>query len=126
MLVLYHIVGAITFINEIPRVIEPVYHAPWNSVWLAMHGEKCDRRHFKRMRFLKAHCTVIWMRSMNIGIPRLCNSLLCFVHLSPYHAAKNVYICTDDPDLPTFYFDTLINAISLRGTTPKNAPFISR
>ena len=52
--VLYHIAGAITFINDIPRVIEPVYHAQWNSMWLAMHRGKCDRRHFKRMRFLKA------------------------------------------------------------------------
>ena len=61
-----------------------------------------------------------------VTFPRLCNSLLRFVHLSPYHAPKNVYIRTDDPDLPTFYFDTLINAISLRGATPKNATFISR
>jgi len=53
VLVLYHIAGAITFINDIPRVIGPVYHAQWNSMWLAMHGEKCDRRHFKHMRFLK-------------------------------------------------------------------------
>ena len=27
--VLYHITGAITFINEIPWVIEPVYIAQW-------------------------------------------------------------------------------------------------
>jgi pre-mRNA-processing factor 8 len=49
--VLYHITGAITFVNEIPRVIEPVYHAQWSSMWLAMRREKRDRRHFKRMRF---------------------------------------------------------------------------
>ena len=49
--VLYHITGAITFVNEIPRIIEPVYHAQWSSMWLAMRREKRDRRHFKRMRF---------------------------------------------------------------------------
>ncbi|KAH9911417.1 uncharacterized protein B0H18DRAFT_1128687, partial [Fomitopsis serialis] len=37
---------------------------------------------------------------------------------------KNVYIRTDDPDLPAFYFDPLINPISLRGFTPKNAPLV--
>ncbi|GAA94310.1 uncharacterized protein L969DRAFT_90018 [Mixia osmundae IAM 14324] len=49
--VLYHITGAITFVNETPRVIPPVYHAQWASMWLAMRREKRDRRHFKRMRF---------------------------------------------------------------------------
>ena len=61
-----------------------------------------------------------------VTFPRLCNSLPRSVHLSPYHAPKNIYIRTDDPDLPTFYFDPPINPISLRGATPKNAPFISR
>lgn len=32
---LYHITGAITFVNEIPRVIEPAYHAQWSTMWLA-------------------------------------------------------------------------------------------
>ncbi|KAL6300912.1 NUC069, PrP8 N-terminal domain-containing protein [Sparassis latifolia] len=45
-----HITGAIIFVNEIPRVIEPVYHAQWSSTWLAMRREKHDRRRFKRMR----------------------------------------------------------------------------
>uniref|UniRef100_A0A060T7Z1 ARAD1D03102p n=1 Tax=Blastobotrys adeninivorans TaxID=409370 RepID=A0A060T7Z1_BLAAD len=49
--VLYHISGAITFVNESPRVIEPVYTAQWATMWLAMRREKRDRRHFKRMRF---------------------------------------------------------------------------
>ena len=30
--VLYHITGAITFINEIPWVIEPVYIAQWGKL----------------------------------------------------------------------------------------------
>lgn len=49
--VLYHISGAITFVNQVPRVAEPIYHAQWASMWLAMRREKRDRRHFKRMRF---------------------------------------------------------------------------
>ncbi|XP_049849432.1 pre-mRNA-processing-splicing factor 8-like [Schistocerca gregaria] len=49
--VLYHITGAITFVNEIPKVIEPVFIAQWGSMWVMMRREKRDRRHFKRMRF---------------------------------------------------------------------------
>lgn len=49
--VLYHTTGAITFVNEVPRVIEPVYTAQWATAWTMMRREKRDRRHFKRMRF---------------------------------------------------------------------------
>jgi pre-mRNA-processing factor 8 len=49
--VIYHITGAITFVNEIPWVIEPLYMAQWGSMWIMMRREKRDRRHFKRMRF---------------------------------------------------------------------------
>ena len=49
--VLYHITGAITFVNEIPRVIEPVFIAQWGTMWIMMRREKRDRKHFKRMRF---------------------------------------------------------------------------
>lgn len=49
--VLYHISGAITFVNESPRVIEPVYVSQWSTMWIAMRKEKRDRSHFKRMRF---------------------------------------------------------------------------
>jgi len=49
--VIYHITGAITFINETPKVIEPVYIAQWGTMWIMMRREKRDRRHFKRMRF---------------------------------------------------------------------------
>lgn len=45
--VLYHITGAITFVNEIPWVIEPVYIAQWGTMWIIMRREKRDRRHFK-------------------------------------------------------------------------------
>ncbi|ODV81188.1 PROCN-domain-containing protein [Suhomyces tanzawaensis NRRL Y-17324] len=49
--VLYHVSGAITFVNEIPRVIEPIYTAQWATAWILMRREKRDRKHFKRMIF---------------------------------------------------------------------------
>ncbi|CAF1810014.1 unnamed protein product [Brassica napus] len=49
--VLYHVTGAITFVNEIPLVVEPIYMAQWGTMWIMMRREKRDRRHFKRMRF---------------------------------------------------------------------------
>ena len=49
--VLYHITGAISFVDSIPKVIEPLYYAQWGSMWIMMRREKRDRRHFKRMRY---------------------------------------------------------------------------
>ncbi|RMD40342.1 hypothetical protein DV735_g4776, partial [Chaetothyriales sp. CBS 134920] len=49
--VLYHVNGCLTLVNESPRVIEPVFHAQWATIWVTMRREKSDRRHFKRMRF---------------------------------------------------------------------------
>ena len=49
--VLYHITGAITFVNEVPKVAEPLFIAQWGTMWVMMRREKRDRRHFKRMRF---------------------------------------------------------------------------
>jgi len=49
--ILYHVTGAITFVNEIPWVIEPIYIAQWSTMWIMMRREKRDRHHFKRMRF---------------------------------------------------------------------------
>ena len=49
--VLYHRTGAITFVDQSPRVIEPVYIAQWATVWELMRKEKRDRKHFKRMQF---------------------------------------------------------------------------
>ena len=48
---LYHVTGAVTFVNETPRVVEPVYIAQWGTMWIMMRREKRDRQHFKRMRF---------------------------------------------------------------------------
>ena len=49
--VLFHMTGAISFVDHVPRVIEPVYRAQWGTAWLLMRREKRDRRHFKRIRF---------------------------------------------------------------------------
>lgn len=40
---IYHITGAITFVNEIPWVIEPLYIAQWGTMWIMMRREKRDR-----------------------------------------------------------------------------------
>lgn len=48
---LYHVTGAITFVDELPLVMEPAYVAAWGTMWVMMRREKRDRRHFKRMRF---------------------------------------------------------------------------
>ncbi|KAI9692445.1 MAG: pre-mRNA-splicing factor 8 [Bathelium mastoideum] len=49
--VLYHVNGCLTLVNEVPRVIQPIFHAQWATMWVCMRREKTDRRHFKRMRF---------------------------------------------------------------------------
>ncbi|TPX14374.1 uncharacterized protein E0L32_005570 [Thyridium curvatum] len=49
--VLYHVNGCLTLVNEVPRVIEPVFFAQWATMWVVMRKEKSDRRLFKRMRF---------------------------------------------------------------------------
>ena len=47
--VLYHNTGAITFVNEVPMVIEPVYIAQWSTMWIVMRGEVRNRQGFKRV-----------------------------------------------------------------------------
>lgn len=49
-----------------------------------------------------------------VAYPYLYNSLPRSVHLSWYHYPINVFIRTEDPDLPAFYFDPIINPISSR------------
>lgn len=49
--VLFHVTGAISFIDRTPTVVEPIYRAQWGAAWELMRREKRDRRHFKRMRF---------------------------------------------------------------------------
>ncbi|RID78229.1 hypothetical protein BRARA_A01074 [Brassica rapa] len=75
--VLYHITGAITFVNEIPWVVEPIYMAQWGTMWIMMRREKRDR-----------------------------------LKLCVYHSPMVMYIKTEDPDLPAFYYDPLLHPIS--------------
>ncbi|CAG0915719.1 unnamed protein product [Notodromas monacha] len=253
---LYHITGAITFVNEIPWVIEPIYIAQWGTMWIMMRREKRDRRHFKRMRFppfddeeppldyadnildvepleaiqmeldseedkpvldwLYEHKPLAeskfvngttyrrWQLSLpqmatlyrlanqlltdlvdenyfylfdvksfftakalnlaipggpkfeplvkdqshldedwnefndinkiiirqpvrteyRIAFPYLYNSMPKFVHLSWYHTPNVVYIKTEDPDLPAFYFDPLINPIAHRHAVKSYEPVV--
>lgn len=60
-----------------------------------------------------------------VAFPHLYNSLPRSVHIGVYHVAKNVYIRTEDPDLPAFYFDPLINPISGRAVEAANRPLVS-
>ncbi|KAH0793339.1 pre-mRNA-processing-splicing factor 8A [Histomonas meleagridis] len=48
---LYHTAGAITFVNEVPKVIPPHFIAQWATCWIAMRREKRDRAHFRRLQF---------------------------------------------------------------------------
>lgn len=56
-----------------------------------------------------------------VAFPHLYNSRPRSVHLGLYHEPKNVYIRTEDPDLPCFYFDPVINPISSRGLASAHA-----
>ena len=47
-----------------------------------------------------------------IAFPHLYNNKPRQVHQSPYHYPAVSYIKQDDPELPTFYFDAIINPIS--------------
>uniref|UniRef100_A0A0L8FG89 MPN domain-containing protein n=1 Tax=Octopus bimaculoides TaxID=37653 RepID=A0A0L8FG89_OCTBM len=57
-----------------------------------------------------------------IAFPYLYNNIPFQVHLSWYHKPNVVYIKTEDPDLPAFYFDPLINPISHRHATKGTEP----
>lgn len=49
-----------------------------------------------------------------IAFPFLYNSLPRSVQIGWYHHPANVYIRSEDPELPAFYYDPLINPISSR------------
>jgi pre-mRNA-processing factor 8 len=53
--VLYHVTGAISFVNEVPWVIEPVYIAQWGTMWIMMRREKRDRHNFKVTHMQPGH-----------------------------------------------------------------------
>jgi len=54
-----------------------------------------------------------------IAFPFLYNSRPRKVFVSPYHYPASVYIKAEDPDLPAYYFDPVINPISHYKTTTK-------
>ena len=56
-----------------------------------------------------------------IAFPYLYNSYPFKVYLSWYHIPNVVFIKTEDPDLPAFYFDPLINPISHRHSNATKA-----
>lgn len=49
-----------------------------------------------------------------VAFPYLYNSYPRSVRLTTYHEPSTTYIRTEDPDLPTFYYDPIINPISMR------------
>jgi pre-mRNA-processing factor 8 len=64
--VLYHITGAITFVNEILKVIKPVYHVQWNTMWFGHEerekGSSMCASHLLTMRsLLSIMATTFWM-----------------------------------------------------------------
>ncbi|KAK5016633.1 pre-mRNA-splicing factor 8, partial [Cryomyces antarcticus] len=55
-----------------------------------------------------------------VSFPFLYNSLPRSVKLAWYSHPQVVYVKTEDPSLPAFYFDPIINPISSRSVAPKN------
>ena len=55
-----------------------------------------------------------------IAFPHLYNNRPRKVKLSPYHGPMIMYIKAEDPDLPVFYFDPLINPISWKKVQHEN------
>ena len=55
-----------------------------------------------------------------VDFPYLYNSLPRSVSLSWYSHPQVVYIKSEDPNLPAFYFDPIIHPISSRAVAPKN------
>ena len=38
--VLYHITGVISFVNKVPKVIEPINTSQWGTMWIEMRREE--------------------------------------------------------------------------------------
>ena len=60
-----------------------------------------------------------------IAFPNLYNSRPRKVALTPYHYPACVYVKQEDPELPTFYFDPIINPISAYRVENKKQSSIS-
>ena len=59
-----------------------------------------------------------------IAFPFLYNSIPRKISVSWYHYPIVLFIRTEDPDLPTFYFDPIINPMSSRTNSIQNTEFI--
>ncbi|KAJ8111275.1 hypothetical protein ONZ43_g5660 [Nemania bipapillata] len=55
-----------------------------------------------------------------VAYPYLYNSLPRSVHSHWYSHPPNVYLKSEDPSMPAYYFDSQINPISSRSVAPKN------
>jgi pre-mRNA-processing factor 8 len=58
-----------------------------------------------------------------IAFPYLYNDRPRSVHVATYHHPAVVYIKTEDPDLPAFYYDPLVNPIAGRLATERSNAF---
>lgn len=68
--VLYHITGAITFVDEVPRVDPAEFMANWGQMWDQMRAEKSDRAIFRRMKqppFDDEEPIVTWKEIVSTG-----------------------------------------------------------
>ena len=48
--ILHHVSGSLSFVNQIPTVIEKIYFAQWGIMWNSMKKEKKNRKHFLRIK----------------------------------------------------------------------------
>jgi len=48
--ILHHMSGSLSFVNQIPIVIEKIYYAQWGIMWKSMKREKRNRKHFLRIK----------------------------------------------------------------------------
>ena len=97
--------------NEIPRVIEPVYMAQWGSMWIMMRREKRDRRHFKRMRF----------PAFDDEEPPLdyADNIL---DVEPLEAIRMELDADEDKSVSSWLYDSkpLVDSLHVNGTTYRN------
>jgi len=47
----FHLSGSISLVEDVSRVIHPIFIAQWSTMWITMRREKRDRIFFKRMRY---------------------------------------------------------------------------
>ncbi|KAI1661879.1 PROCN-domain-containing protein [Daldinia decipiens] len=164
--VLYHVNGCLTLVNEIPRVIPPVFHAQWATMWMRFppfddeepplswseniedldEEEDVDTEHvngptlhrlsrpllseiFDQNYFylfdLKSFLTAKALNDIDPNdedfgefnaIDRIIFRfpIRTDVQFNWYSHPQIVYTKSEDPNLPAFHFDPMINPISSR------------